>query len=205
MRRGSAERLASSSRRCAPTASGCGADAARYRRPAPVYRESHRHPGLDRIDHLTCAISQIPHTHLHVRQRGTVTFPSPSPPRLTVRPYWRASAMRIACSGSTRWPAAAAASAIASCTPLIRPLNALLPGHSRVRRASPNPCRHRSRRRPRRRWQGWLRHVLRRPVGRRHKELPRRPCPNRHRHKRIPCAPDGRRPAAGRRTRRRSA
>lgn len=94
----------------------------------PVYRESHRHPGLDRIDHLTCAISQIPHTHLHVRQRGTVTFPSPSPPRLTVRPYWRASAMRIACSGSTRWPAAAAASAIASCTPLIRPLNALLPG-----------------------------------------------------------------------------
>lgn len=52
----------------------------------PVYRESHRHPGLDRIDHLTCAISQIPHTHLHVRQRGTVTFPSPSPPRLTVRP-----------------------------------------------------------------------------------------------------------------------
>lgn len=47
----------------------------------PVYRESHRHPGLDRIDHLTCAISQIPHTHLHVRQRGTVTFPIavPSP------------------------------------------------------------------------------------------------------------------------------
>ena len=40
-------------------------------------------------------------------------------------PYWRAIAMRMASSGETRWSELSAASAMASWTPLTRPLKAL--------------------------------------------------------------------------------